>query len=327
MKAWLLPALTGVASMTLGETEDPVAGPGEVVLEVQYAALNPADNYLSLGQYAAKPAFPHILGRDGVGIVHSVGAGVSDVHVGDTRVLLRSEVGVNRRGTLAQRVAVEAAYTVGVPNGWSLQQAAAAPLVYVTSWQAIDQWNDLPANPVTLISGASGGVGVACTQLAHAMGHTVIALSRSPEKGEKLKALGATMVYDPTDPDWRKKCKERFPGRVQLAIDNIGGEGFNHILEVMAERGRISSIGRLAGPVPSFNTAALYSRRLRIGGVFIAAYTNEEAQAAWRGVLQTLAKTGAKPLIDHVFKLEEVPVAFARLKEGPMGKVLIQITT
>ena len=69
MKAWLLPAFTGVESMTLSDHPDPVAGPGQVVLQVQFAALNPADAYLAAGQYPAKPTFPHILGRDAVGAV------------------------------------------------------------------------------------------------------------------------------------------------------------------------------------------------------------------------------------------------------------------
>src|SRR4051812_43468285 len=154
MKAWLLPAYTGIQSMTLSDFPDPSPAPGQMILNVQFAALNPADAYLAISQYPAKPTFPHILGRDGVGTVAAIGAGVTDVKVGETRLILRSEVGVNRPGTLAERVAVDAAYTAAVPEGWSLEQAAAAPLVYLTAWQALTQWGALPASAVVLITGA-----------------------------------------------------------------------------------------------------------------------------------------------------------------------------
>jgi NADPH2:quinone reductase len=327
MKAWLLPAFTGVDSMTLTDAPDPSPGPDEVVLALRFAALNPADNYLAMGQYPAKPTFPHILGRDGIGTVTAVGANVHDIRPGDTRVILRSEVGVSRPGTLAEKVAVEARYTVAVPAGWSEQQAAAAPLVYLTAWQSIQQWHDLPPSATVLITGATGGVGVAATQLAHALGHTVVGLSRSPEKSATLRTLGAAHTLDTNDKAWRKTLKETLgQKRVDLAIDNIGGHLFNELLDTLAPNGRISCIGRLAGPVPEFNTASLFFRRIQIRGVAIAAYSNEESVAAWQNVLQTLAKTHATPVIDRTFPLADVPAAFHRLHDGPMGKVLIQIS-
>jgi NADPH2:quinone reductase len=331
MRAWLLPGFSGVQSMTLGNAAEPVAGKGEVVLDVRFAAINPADRYLAAGEYPAKPAFPHILGRDGVGVVSAVGEGVKGVGVGDLRLILRTEVGVTRPGTLAERVAVPAEYTTDVPNGWSLEQAAAAPLVYVTAWQGLTQWGELKtANsdgpPVVLVTGASGGVGAATVHLANALGYTVIGLSRSEEKSRKLREMGAAITLDPQDKAWRKVLKDRLGARrVDLAIDNIGGTGFNELLEVMGMYGRISVVGRLAGPVPEFNTAALFFRRLKIGGVALSTYTNEEHHAAWRDVLKTLAKTGAKPLVDHVYAFDEVPAAFKKLEAGPMGKVVVKI--
>jgi NADPH2:quinone reductase len=322
MKAWLLPSYDGIAALTIREVPPPAPGPGQAVLNVQYAALNPADAYLAIGQYPARPALPHILGRDGVGTVAAVGAGVTGVSVGEPRLILRSDVGVSRPGTLAQQVAVDAAYLVAPPPGWSLEQAAAAPLVYVTAWQALTQWGELPAPSTILVTGASGGVGVAVIQLAHALGHRIVALSRGTHKAATLRDLGAALVLNTLDLNWHKSLKD-LPA--DLAIDNIGGDNFNRILHVMAMHGRISVVGRLAGPVPRFNTASLFFRRLRIGGVAVGTYTNAEARAAWDSVLQTLARTGAKPLIDRIFPFAQVPQAFARLAEGPMGKVLVRI--
>lgn len=325
MRAWQIDSLGSIDNLHLNpDVPEPSPGAMQVVLELEYAALNPADQYLAEGQYPAKPSFPHILGRDGIGKVIAVGADVRDVRVGETKVVVRGETGVNAPGTFAQRVAVNADSLISPPANWTHLQAAGATLVYLTAFQAITQWGDLPAsNCVTLITGASGGVGVASVQLANAMGHTVVGLSRDAGKREELKKLGADLLFDPTDASWTKTLtKER---RVNLAIDNVGGEGFNDVLGVMDMNGRVSVVGRLGGPVPQFNTASLFFRRLRVGGVAVGTYSREEAHAAWKTLVGLMDKSGAKPLVDHVFAFEELPQAFARLKQGPMGKVLLQV--
>jgi NADPH2:quinone reductase len=326
MQAWILPAFTGIDSMTLGDFPDPVPAADEIVLAVHFAALNPADRYLAINQYPAKPTFPHVLGRDGMGVVTAVGEAVKDIRIGETRVILRSEVGVSRPGTLAERVAVEGRYTVPLPEGWSPEQGAAAPLVYLTAWQALTQWGELPPGATVLITGASGGVGVASVQLAQALGYRIVALSRSSEKSARLRELGAALTIDPTEKGWRKTLKQQLgERRVDLVIDNVGGAAFNDLPDLLGMHGRISVVGRLAGPVPEFNTAALFFRRLRIGGVAVGSYTCEESLAAWHDILKTLAKTNAKPLVDHVYAFAETPAAFARLQAGPMGKVLVKV--
>jgi NADPH:quinone reductase len=326
MKAWLLDSIGGgIDQLHLAEVPDPKPQAGEVLLDVLYAALNPADRYLAEGQYPARPSLPHILGRDGVGTVRALGPGVSSVKIGDTLTILRGETGVSKPGTFAERACVAADYLVPTPAGWTLEQAACAGLVYITAYQALTQWGDLPPS-IVLITGASGGVGVASTQLARALGHTVIALSRSEEKQAKLRELGADLCLDPHDSQWRQRVKEFLAGkRVDLAIDNIGGALFNDVLDTLGLWGKVSVVGRLAGPVPNFNTAALFFRRISIGGVAVGSYSNAESRAAWEQVLKLLGKTGATPLIDAVLPFEQLPMAFAKLAGGPMGKVLLAV--
>src|SRR5258708_38309703 len=119
MKAWLLDEFTGLERLRLAEAPEPAPQPDEAILQVHYASLNPADRYLAEGQYPARPALPHILGRDGVGTVSEVGPDVKGVNVGDKRVVLRSDIGVSRPGTFAERVAVPVASLVPVPDGWT----------------------------------------------------------------------------------------------------------------------------------------------------------------------------------------------------------------
>src|SRR5579862_4239539 len=208
MRAWFMDSYDGVEKLRLGETPDPQPGPNQVLLRVRFAALNPADAFLAQAMYPAKPALPHILGRDGVGDVVAAGPGVSNVKAGDTVGILRCDCGVDAWGTLADKVVVPAASVTTPPAGWALEEMAGAPLVYLTAWQALTQWSDPPApepsGSVLVVTGASGGVGTAAVQLGKSMGLTVVGLSRSAEKGAKLRAEGADFVFDPADPNLRK---------------------------------------------------------------------------------------------------------------------------
>ena len=325
MKAWILDKFEGVSNLRLADVDDPSPGANEVLLRVDFAALNPADRYLAEGQYPAKPPLPHILGRDGVGTVVKAGPGVDDFNSGERRLILRGEVGVTRAGTLAQLVVAPVESLVKIPPGWGDEEAAAAPLVYLTAYQALTQWGELPPS-IVLVTGASGGVGVASVQLGAALGHDIVALSRSEKKRRRLAELGAKVVLDGEDPQWPEQFKAKLGGRkVDLAIDNIGGPQFPKLVAALGNQGRISVVGQLAGPVPQFSTASLFFRRLRIGGVAVGAYEISESRAAWGAILSLLGRTGAKPLVDQVFPFDQTPRAFERLRAGPMGKVVVRV--
>lgn len=326
MRAWILDELTGLGGLRLADVPDPKPQAGEVVLRMHYAGLNPADRYLAERQYPANPPLPHILGRDGMGTVVELGPSVAGIAVGDRRIVLRGDIGVERAGTFAERVAVPVESLVEVPTGWDEPEAAGATLVYLTAYQALTTWGALAAASVVLVTGASGGVGVASVQLAAAMGFTVVALSRSEKKRERLRQLGASICLDPALPGWRATLKKALASRrVDLAIDNIGGALLPEVIETLGDAGKVSLVGRLAGPVPSFNTAALFFRRLRLGGVAVSANSNVESRAGWQEVLSLLARTNARPLVDSVLPFDQLPQAFARMAAGPMGKVVISV--
>jgi NADPH2:quinone reductase len=330
MRAWLMDSYEGVEKLRLGEIEDPQPGPGDALLKVKFVALNPADAFLARSLYPAKPPLPHILGRDGVGEVLAVGPGVANVKPGDVAGILRCDVGVHARGTLAEKVVAPAASLTPVPAGWSLEEMAAAPLVFLTAWQALTQWSDPPAPPregsVALVTGASGGVGVASLLLAQSMRLTTVCLSRSEEKRAQLKGLGADFTFDPTDSNLAKTVLAALaPRRVDLAVDNVAGELFAQVIATLGYGGRVSAVGRSGGPVPEFNTGTLFFRRNRIGGVAVGDYTPESSQVAWKEIVARLDTIGKRPVIDGVFPFEQAREAFARLARGPMGKVLVHV--
>jgi NADPH2:quinone reductase len=115
------------------------------------------------------------------------------------------------------------------------------------------------------------------------------------------------------------------PKKIDLAIDNVGGALFNQLVAMLGYAGKISVVGRSGGPVPEFNTGTLFFRRNRIGGVSVGDYTPAAAQTAWQEIVRRMAERGAHPVVDHVFPFEDVPAAFARLAEGPMGKVVVKV--
>ncbi len=321
----------GVEKLRLGEVPDPQPGPGQALLQMKFAALNPADAFLAEGMYPAKPPLPHILGRDGVGDVIAVGPGVGNVKVGDTAGILRCNAGVEVWGTLAEKAVIPAASLAPIPKGWSLEEAAGAPLVFLTAWQALTQWDPPappPAGSVLLVTGGSGGVGVASVLLGKSMGLVVVALSRSPEKGEKLKQLGADFVFSPDTPNLRKAVSSALaPRKIDIVVDNVAGPAFNDLIAMLGYGGRISVVGRSGGAVPEFNTATLFFRRNRIGGVAVSDYTPDSAQTAWKEIVRRLDGLAKRPVSDGIFPFAEVKAAFARLAQGPMGKVLVRVAS
>jgi NADPH2:quinone reductase len=244
--------------------------------------------------------------------------------------ILRCDVGVNVWGTLAEKVVVPAHSVARPPQGWSLEEMAAAPLVFLTAWQALTQWTDPPAPPPpgskVLVTGASGGVGVAAVLLGKSMNLTVVALSRSAHKRARLKELGADFVFDPNDPNLAKVIVGAVaPKKLDLVIDSVGGPLFPLLVGLLDYGGRMSVVGRSGGPVPEFNTATLLFRRIRIGGVSVGDYSAEHAQAIWKEIVGRLDTIGRRPQIDSTVPFEKVKEGFARLAQGPMGKVLVQV--
>jgi NADPH2:quinone reductase len=330
MRAWLMDSMNGVEALRIGEVPDPRPGPGEALLRVRMAALNPADAFLAQGLYPAHPHLPHVLGRDGVGDVLALGLGVNDLRVGDTVGILRGRVGVDSWGTLAEQVLVPMENVAHIPPGWSLEEMAGAPLVFLTAYQALTQWSDPAASPrpgsILLVTGASGGVGIAAVLLGKSMGLTVVALSRSEEKRSRLSALGADRVCDPGDRNLVDAIKKAVsPRRVDLVVDGVGGALLHRVMAVVGYGGRISVVGRSGGPVPEFNTATLLFRRIRMGGVSVGDYTAREAQAVWKEIVDRLNTLGRRPVVDRVVPFEDAKAGFSRLAEGPMGKVLVRV--
>jgi NADPH:quinone reductase-like Zn-dependent oxidoreductase len=193
MKAMLLMNHGGPEMMRPGEAPDPVAGPGDVVVDIHAASVNGADYKVRRGNGRYKlDQFPHIMGRDFSGVVSAVGAGVTDFKVGDA-VFGVTDQGIE--GAYAEKIAIKAAIVAKKPASLSHAEAAALGLISLTALTAIEDTAHLKAGQTILIQGGAGGVAGFAVQLAKHLGATVITTA-SAGNHAYVRSLGADRVID-----------------------------------------------------------------------------------------------------------------------------------
>lgn len=321
MRSWRFHEFGKIENLKIDEVPVPEPGEGEALVRIQYAALNPADKFLVMGQYPKPGKPPFSVGRDGVGVVEK---SAGRFKKGDTVILLRSEIGITRDGTLAEYVTVPEESLALLPEGWKPEEGAAGPLVCLTAWQALVDEGLIEPGKKVLVTGASGGVGTAAVMLAHALGAEVIGLSRSEEKQKRLRELGADLTFNTDDPDIVKTVQKALEGgRVDIVVENLSGPFLQKSINMTGRKGRICIMGLLAGISSNIVIGTFMFKRIHLIGIAVGDYTAAEAQDRWAKIVETLNKTGSRPLVDRAFPFEQVQEAFEYLSKGPMGKVVI----
>ena len=324
MKSWRFDEFGKIENLKLGDIPVPEPGEGEALVKLEFAALNPADHFLVIGKYPRPGKPPFAVGRDGCGTIEKCTAGGA-FKQGDRVVVLRGNVGISREGTLAEYVTVPEDSLAPLPDGWSAAQGAAGPLVQLTAWQALVDEGGCTEGKTVLITGASGGVGTAALLQAKALGARVVALSRSEEKRERLKELGADLVFDTDAPDLVKQVQKGLEGkRCDIVVENLAGPFLQKSINLTGNNGRICVMGLLAGLSSEIVLGTFIFKRIHIVGIAVGAYSALDAQDRWGKIVATLNKAGKRPLVDRVFPMDQVQEAFAHLAKGPMGKVVIE---
>lgn len=325
MKAWRFAEFGDIINFQLADYPDPEVSDGDILLRTKFAALNPADRLLVEGSYPGAGERPLTVGRDGSGIVEKAPAGCA-LQPGDGALILRSPVGITLQGTLAEYVAVPQEYVAPLPEGWTFEEGAAGSVVYLTAWKALVIQGGLKAGDTVLVTGASGGVGIASIQLAKALGARVVALSRDNAKHEQLKALGADLCLDSSlaPAELESTIRESLDGGgVDIVIENIAGPTLQSSVNLCNLNGRIMVIGLLGGRKSEVTLGMLLFNQVRIEGVHVGKFSPEGARTAWTDLVTTLGK--GRPLIDKTFPFEQVQEAFAHLAGSHLGKVLVQV--
>src|ERR1700730_6014469 len=318
MKVIRVQEFGGPEVLKLQEVPTPKPGPGEVLVRVHAAGVNPYDTYMRNGTYAVKPPLPYTPGSDAAGVVEAVGEGVTKVKPGDRVYTAKTQSGAYAEYALALESQVNR-----LPEKISFAQGAALWVPYGTAYTALHHHGDAKAGETLLVHGARGGVGTAAVQFARAQGLTVIGTA-STEKGRELvKKEGAHHVFDHTK-----------AGYAEDILKATGGKGANVILEMLANvnlatdlkllavRGRVVVIGN-RGEV-TINPRDLMGRRGSVRGFTLWAVTEVETVEIHAAIRAGLENGTLRPIVGKEMPLKDAAQAHVDiLAPGAHGKIVL----
>lgn len=296
---------------------EPAATDGQVRVQVRAASLNHHDLWSLRGVGLDESRLPFVLGSDVAGVTEDgrevlVHALVADPDRGGGDELLDPERGMLAdalRGGLAEVVAVPARNLVDKPASLSFEQAACLPTAWLTAYRMLHAQAEVRAGQTVLVQGAGGGVSTAAVTLAVAAGLRVWVTGRSPEKLEKVRALGADAVFG---------TGERLPGRVDAVLDTVGAPTWEHSLRSVRPGGTLVVAGATAGATVKTDLFRVFLQQITIRGSAMGRV------GELRDLVALCDARGVRPHLDSVHPLADARAAFERLGSGDaFGKVVI----
>lgn len=308
MKALVVSQLSeDYSGCAVSEVDTPSPAAGEVRVRVRGASVNFPDLLMTRGGYQFKPPLPFTPGLDFAGEVDLVGEDVEAFRRGDL------VVGGARTGGFAEYICVPASSLRRKPERLSFAEAAAFPAAYLTAYVALVRRARLEPGEWVLVHGASGGVGLACVDLARHLGARVIAAGASDEKLDKVAQLYPPEAIINVSQGFRDKVKEITHGHgVDIALDPVGGDVFDETVRCMAFDGRLLVIGFASGRIPSVSVNMPLIKGFSVVGVRAGEYGRQFPVRGAENIaaIDALAASGA--VQPHVFA--ELPLA--RWREG-----------
>ena len=316
--------------LKLSTIPDPVAGPGEVIVELRAAALNRRDVFLRKG--IAPSPLPVIPGSDGAGVVRSLGAGVGGVAEGDEVVIFPSLgwgggeaapqpgfriLGGPDDGTYAELIRIPAENVMPKPKRLSWEEAAALPLAGLTAWRALISRAVLRPGETVLVLGIGGGVATFALHIARAAGARVVVTSSSDDKLARAADLGANAGINYTNDDWVDQVKAETGGGVDVVIDSVGSTWAESV-NCLRPGGRLVVFGGTGG-----GKVEMMVRPVTMGQVSLLGTTMGSARD-FAGLLRAVDTQSWSPVIDSVRPLAEAAAAHAREEAGEhFGKLVL----
>jgi putative PIG3 family NAD(P)H quinone oxidoreductase len=326
MRAIVITEPGGPEVLQPAEVADPVAGPGEVVLEVAATAVNRADLMQRMGQYPPPPGAPQWPGLECSGTVRQVGDGVAGWQVGDRACALLSG------GGYAEQVAVPAGQLLPIPAGVSLTEAAALPEVACTVWSNVFMLAGLQPGEVLLVHGGSSGIGTMAIQLARQVGATVAVTAGSAAKLDRCRELGASVLVNYREQDFVQQVRQATDGHgADVILDNMGGAYLGRNVELLATSGRLVVIGLQGGRKAELDLGALLSKRAAVLATTLRARSAAEKATIVGSVREhvwPLVESGAvRPIIHATMPLAEAAAAHRTVEASEhIGKLLLTVT-
>ena len=321
MRAWQVQRLGNPEqALKLAEVEEPRPEPGEVVIEVEAAALNFFDILLCRGEYQESPELPFTPGGEVSGTVHEAGGGMqAGQHVIATPPL--------PRGGYADRVAVPESSVFPIPDSMPFDKAAALPITYQTAHVALRHRAQLEPCETVLVHAGAGGVGSAAIQIAKAVGATVIATAGGSEKVEVCEKLGAEIAIDYREENFVEVVKEATEGSgADVIFDPVGGDVFDGSRRCVAFEGRIVIIGFAGGRIADAPTNHVLVKNYSVVGMHWGLYTRVTPgliRNTHEDLIRLYNAAEIDPLISGTVSFEELPNALEKLSgRGTYGKVV-----
>jgi NADPH2:quinone reductase len=318
MRAVLLREFGPPEVLVAGDLPDPVAGPGQAIVEVELAGITFVETQVRAGRApnpSMAPRLPAVLGNGVAGRVASVGAGVDASAVGS-----RVVTGTGGSGGYAEWVAVDAGGLIAVPGELGTSDALAL-LADGRTALALVRAAGVRAGETVLVEAAAGGVGSLLVQLAAAAGARVVAAAGGSRKIELAERLGASLGVDYTEPGWTDRVRERL-GRVDVVLDGVGGAVAAAAFELVRGGGRFVSFGLAGGTFAAISDRDAAERDVTVvRGVRID--PGESVELARRALAEAAAGR-LRPVIGQTFPLERAADAHAAIEaRATVGKTLL----
>ncbi len=318
MKAIRVREFGGPEVMRLEDVPALKPGPGQVVVRVKAAGVNPVDTYIRAGTYARKPALPYTPGTDAAGVVELIGEGVRRVARGD-RVYIAGSLS----GTYAEQALCDESQVHHLPDKVSYAQGAAVFVPYVTAYRALFQLGHAKAGETALVHGASGGVGIAAVQLARAAGLTVLGTGGTDKGRELVKKEGAHHVFDHRAPDYLNEVRKQTEGRdVDIILEMLANVNLGKDLQLLAMGGRVLVIGS-RGSV-EINPRDAMGRDASIIGMSLWNIPAPHMASIHAALVAGLDNGTLRPIVGEEMPLAEAPRAHQKIMgPGAYGKIVL----
>jgi NADPH2:quinone reductase len=313
-------------SLVVEDVDEPTAGDGQVVVDVQACAVNFPDVLIIQDLYQFKPPLPFSPGAEIAGVVSSVGSAVNGVSVGD-RIFASTGW-----GGLAEKIAVDARGVIPIPDSVDFVHASAFLYAYGTSHYALKDRARLQPGETLVVLGAAGGVGLAAVEIGALMGAKVIAAASSDDKLELCREYGAAETINYATEDLKGRIRELTGGAGADAVyDPVGGPYSEPALRSTAWDGRFLVIGFAAGEIPAVPLNLALLKGCQIVGVFWGAFVGRDPEGHRRNVEELMGwwRDGRlRPHVSSTYPLERAAEAIRELADRKAkGKVVVTVET
>ena len=321
MRAVVCQQLGPLDDLLIEDRQPLVPGPDEVVIDVRAAGVNYVDGLICQGRYQIRPPTPFVPGSEIAGEVSAVGGAVSGVSTGD-RVIAMTGF-----GGFADQAAVPAASVIAIPEALSFGQAAALIQSYSTALFTLTRRTSVAPDEWVLVLGAGGGIGLACIDVAVALGARVVAAASSADKLEAAEGMGAEATIAYEDEDLKTRARELSGGGVDVVVDSVGGRHSEPALRATRWSGRFCVVGFASGTIPSLPLNQVLLNNRTVVGVDWGAWTfrsQEEYRALLDELMEMVGSRRLHPPVPAERPLVDAPKAMADLIDRRVtGKIVL----